>query len=189
MLGKPIKYLLFLLAYTPLIVSIVVRYFFNVFAVIGALAFSAVVVLVSWHLLRNAAGDSSSIDWGGLEQPRGVEYFAFIVTYLIPFIVFIDTPTLIALAIVYSVIAYIYVSTPLFSVNPLLKMVLGYDVYVLKNGSSHSYLISRLRISESDIKLKVKQLDSDLYVEEVKSKRSPPRKVKAEGDASGTVTV
>ncbi len=163
-MNKPFKYLLYILAYLPLIFTVIIRFTFNIFTIIGFIVFAVVFILILRQLLTSS-GEVVELTEIRFEKPRGFEYTAFILTYLIPFLTFIDTATLIALIVVYAVIAYIYVSTPLFSVNPLLRLIFGYDIYYYKSGEGESFLLAK-DLNKLGNPLKIRMLEANLLIVE-----------------------
>ncbi|WEU40893.1 MAG: hypothetical protein OdinLCB4_002980 [Candidatus Odinarchaeum yellowstonii] len=161
---RPVKYFFFLLGYLPLIFALILRYVFNFFTIIGLIIFSIILIIILKYLLQ-VKGVASELTGIVVDKPRDIGYIAFIVTYIIPFLTFIDTATFIALIIVYSVISYIYVSTPLFSINPLLKIIFGYNIYVFKKDGGEFFLISKKYLNEFQNPVSVRRLDSDLFIE------------------------
>ncbi len=152
-----------MLAYLPLFFTIIIRFSFNLFTILGFIVFAALFILILRRFLI-PHGEVSELTGLAVEKPRGFEYTAFILTYLIPFLTFIDTATLIALIVVYSIIAYIYVSTPLFLVNPLLKLIFGYNTYFFKNEDGENFLIAKKDLKELDNSLKIRRLDVNLFI-------------------------
>lgn len=152
-----------MLAYLPLFFTIIIRFSFNLFTILGFIVFAALFILILRRFLI-PRGEVSELTGLVVEKPRGFEYTAFILTYLIPFLTFIDTATLIALIVVYSIIAYIYVSTPLFLVNPLLKLIFGYNTYFFKNEDGENFLIAKKDLKELDNSLKIRRLDVNLFI-------------------------
>jgi hypothetical protein len=95
------------------------------------------------------------------------ELLGFLLTYIIPFCVaFTTLNSIIAFGILILMIFIIYIDTSLFSVNPLLKIILRYNIYEIKYNNKRYFLLSKNKYFDEEVLINVKQLDSEVLIEE-----------------------
>lgn len=105
-----------------------------------------------------------------INQTKNEDYVIFIMTYLIPFFgIEINISTLAALLLLFIIIGYIYINSSLFSVNPVLNIIWGYNIYsgILYEQPVTILSKSKFRIGENDIK--VISLAANIYLSKEES--------------------
>lgn len=167
MLNKMSKMLLFCLAYLPLFISVAIRSYFSLTTIIIIFVLLLLNVLLVTLLLRSIKTIVPSKEKIQITELRNSEYLTFIVTYLIPFYGFnIDTPTIISSLIIISIISFIYIDTPLFCINPLLKVIFKYNLYEMRIGSARGYMLSKSKLSYKSYYIQLYKLGENIYLGE-----------------------
>ena len=64
------------------------------------------------------------------------------------------------------IIFLIYVETSIFSINPLLKIIFGYNIYEVKSEDKRYYLLSKQKGLGGSLMMKVKQIDREVIIED-----------------------
>jgi hypothetical protein len=165
------KPILFVFAYIPLLIALVIRTtlfpidVFSIWPTTGVIIFGIIFTLLFPRFLNSAKETGSKEIRFKISESRNINYLTFIITYLLPFFVFVlDSGTIIALIIIYSLIACIYMNSALFSVNPFLTMIFGYFVNEITVGDEKAFLMTKLKLNEKEHTLKLKKIDTDLYL-------------------------
>ncbi len=132
MLTMPARLALFFSSYTPLAIIFIVLYFGRSWAVVIIAALSAIIGLCSlFWIMHRAAADIAPVSAVVVDyRQRGDEVMGYVAAYLIPFVGFslTDIRQGIALLVFLLVLAYLYVTTEMIHVNPMLYIV-GYRIY------------------------------------------------------------
>jgi len=125
MLNKISKMVLFLLAYLPLFVSVAIKSFFSFRTIIIIFIISVLIIGLAFLLLNSIKTIVPSNEDIRIIELRNSEYLSFIVTYLVPFFGFnADIPTIVSLAIIILIIAFIYMDTSLFLHKSSIKNII-----------------------------------------------------------------
>lgn len=131
-------------------------------------AFVALIVGIAglrWILHGATSPDAVSRSIVDYREP-GDEVMGYVASYLVPFVGFTlsDLRQDIALAIFFMVLAYLYTSTDMLHINPMLYL-LKYHVYevTFENGR-HQHLITKRDIARDDV-VKVVCIDRNLWIE------------------------
>jgi len=166
MLNKFSKFLLFCLAYLPLIISLTIKSFFSLYIIVGIFIFSLIVILLVRQIIKTIKTIVPSQEKIRIIEFKNSEFLTFIFTYLLPFFGFdTDIRTLISFLIIFFIIGYIYVDTSLFCINPLLKIFFGYNIYEISIGNKRGYLLSKSKLSYKEYSLKIRRLEYNIYME------------------------
>jgi hypothetical protein len=64
------------------------------------------------------------------------------------------------------VVFFIYIDTPLFSINPLLKIFFGYNIYEVNYDGKKFFLLTKKKYAPGEINIKIKQLDLEVLIED-----------------------
>jgi len=166
MLNNLSKILLFCLAYLPLIDAIILKSYYSLYPAMGLVIFSVTIIFLVYVLIRSIKKVVPSEENINIIELKNSEFLTFIVTYLVPFFGFdLDVPTIISSIIIFLIIGYIYVDTSLFCVNPLLKLIFGYNLYEVMINANKSYLLSKSKLAHGEHSLKLNGLGESIYIE------------------------
>jgi len=171
MLNNISKMLLFCLAYLPLIFAIALKSYYSLYHAIGLVICSMTIIILVWQLIQSIKTIIPSEENISIVELKNSEFLTFIVTYLVPFFGFdLDIPTLVSSILIFFIIGYIYVDTSLFCVNPLLKLIYGYNLYEIiitsdKDYSNKAYLLSKSKLMHGKHGLKLNTLGENIYIE------------------------
>lgn len=166
MLNNRSKILLFCLAYLPLVDAIVLKSYNSCYFAIGLVIFSIIIILLVGLLFRSIKKIIPSAESIIVVELKNSEFLTFIVTYLVPFFGFeLDLATTASSIIIFFIIGYIYVDTSLFCVNPLLKLVFGYNLYEIGIRSNKAYLLSKSKLAHGEHNLNLNRLGENIYIE------------------------
>jgi hypothetical protein len=146
MANVPVKVLLFLSSYAPLLVILAVRDSFRSWwASVGLSILALLAVLALWgYLLAVESLEPITATVKGVVVRSG-ESMSYIVSYLLPFLdARLDEPrTALSLGILLSIIGIIYVNSNMLHINPILNLV-GFHVYEVETTEGRTaMLISR----------------------------------------------
>lgn len=138
------RFVLSLLAYSPLFVILLIKNLpLRSGLIAGFIVFSAIATF-SWFIIRSIEGLSGERVTVEINQNLNDQYLGFIVTYIAPFIGTIrSTNDLIAMLILMSIIFSLYLTTSLFAVNPLLKLLFRYNIYLCTINNKEGLLLSK----------------------------------------------
>lgn len=167
MLNKLARAAMFFSSYAPLAAIFFVLYVGRVNSVaLVAVAACLLGVLGLWWFLHAARSDVEPTTRVVLDYHKGgTEVMGYVAAYLIPFVGFTlgDLRQDVALIIFFGVLAYLYVSTNMLHINPMLYF-LGYRVYevTFENGRSQ-HLITKSELARNDV-LKIARIDFDLWI-------------------------
>jgi len=138
------RFVLGLLAYSPLFVILLIKNLPLKSGLIGGFLLFSAIAGLSWFIIRSIKGLSGEKVTVEINQNLNDQYLGFIVTYIAPFIGTIkSTNDLIAMLILISVIFSLYLTTSLFAVNPLLKLLFGYNIYLCTINNKEGLLLSK----------------------------------------------
>lgn len=151
MLTRLAKFTLGLLAYSPLFMILLIKNRPLVQGIIeGVIAF-LIIVFFSWIIIRSIEGISGEDIKVKIDRDINDQYVVFIVTYITPFIGTIKTLNdLIATGILIIVIFSLYISTSLFAINPLLKLIFGYNLYLCTINNKDGILLSKENLNRNE---------------------------------------
>jgi len=184
MLNKLSKLVLFYFAYLPLFVILAINNIkeytltiplkgnnfvidtpiFITLLVILLLVVGLFAVFLILRTIKNVVPSKENIK---IREIKNVEYLSFLVTYLLPFLIDLSgIKQILSFAILFVIIAYLYLDTSLFCVNPLLKIFFRYNIYEVYLDKQKYFLLSRNRFNdEGKAKLHVKKLDRNILIE------------------------
>ena len=166
MLNKLSKLILFYFAYLPLFAILVINnindYTFtfqlnsNNFVISTPIFITLIVVLlvaiglISVFLILKTVKDVvPSKENIKIREIKNSEYLSFLVTYLLPFLIDLSRmKQVISFVILFIIVAYLYLDTSLFSVNPLLKILFRYNIFEVYLGKQKYFLLSKNRFKE-----------------------------------------
>ena len=169
MLNKISKIILFYFAYLPLFVILAINNISNDQALITiVLCLVTSIFFLVYFLLRAINDVTPSIENIKIKYIKNSEYLGFIVTYVIPFLVELSgIRQIISFVILLLIIAYLYVDTSLFCINPLLKIFFRYNVYDAHLNNQRYYLLSKQSYNRIEtITIHIKRLDKYILVED-----------------------
>lgn len=167
MINKLSKFFFFYLAYLPLFLILLIlnmdlswklAYFSGGIVLIGIILF-----LPLLKSIKSIAPIKQEIE---IKSNNNSEILGFIFTYIIPFLVtFTSINSILAFGILILLVFVIYIDTSLFSVNPLLKVIFRYNIYSVKHKGRKFYLLSKKKYSEGKSNINIKQIDSEVLIE------------------------
>ena len=169
MLNKISKMILFYFAYLPLFIILTINNISDNRTLIVIVLFLVTSSFLLVYLLLSAIKDvTPSIEKIKIEDIKNSEYLGFIVTYVIPFLVELSgIRQIISFVILLLIIAYLYVDTSLFCINPLLKIFFRYNVYDAHLNNQRYYLLSKQSYNRIEtITIHIKRLDKYILVED-----------------------
>jgi hypothetical protein len=167
MITKFSKFIFFYLAYLPLFLILLVLIFdiaWNLLYIsLGVISLGFVLILSLFKSIKSLTPAPQEVY---INSNNNSEVLGFIFTYLFPFLMVItNLNSIIAFSILIIMVFLIYIDTPIFSVNPLLKIILGYNVYEIKSEGKRFFLLSKEKYSEGKVDINVKQLSLEVLIE------------------------
>lgn len=174
MLNIVSKTILFYFAYLPLAALLLVQ---NMDINIKLLVLLIILFLSSYIptkiLFKEIASIAPRLEEINIISEKNSETLSFIVTYIIPFCIpltkannEINLNNLFSLIILFSIIYYLYIETSLFCINPLLKILLKYNIYEVESQNKKYFLLSKKVHSNRVKTIMIKELSKNLLVEE-----------------------
>lgn len=161
------KLILFISAYTPLLLIIMLRYFqiqsYDIAIFILALILFSNVILFS-YLFTNVLKRSNR----HYKPKKAVNKTSDTLNYILPYVVafvgfqFTDWVSIISLLILLGVVFVIYVHSNLILMNPLLN-ALGYKFFSVELINEENIIVISKKNIKRDITIKTKRIDDDLY--------------------------
>jgi len=167
MLNNLSKSILFLFAYLPLIIILLVQNMalsWNLLYIsAGLLVVSFILVKLLFVTIKTVSPRTESFN---SISNKNSDLLSFIVTYILPFgITFTSINNIISFIILFAVIFYLYIETSLFCVNPLLKIFFGYNIYLINLNKKNCYLLSKKDFFNGKNDAKIVYLTNNLVVE------------------------
>jgi hypothetical protein len=175
------KLILFYTAYTPLLLILIVKSFkskiipsrnlnpdLNIglsIAILCLLVLSMAVLLMKLLLreISQVAGHRNKIE---ILENLNSENLTFLLTYAIPVIIEVKgLRDLVALAIIFMVILFVYMNSDLLMYNIFFN-IFGYNIYKVLFEEKERFLIHRGKLSKGKYTLYVNEFHGDILVEE-----------------------
>jgi len=168
MLNKFSKLVLFYFAYLPLFIIIAIN---NIPTIKPLLITISVLVVVGFLfvilLLRVVKSITASQEKITIQEMKNAEYLGFLVTYILPFLVSLaNLREAISFVLLFILIAYLYMDTSLFGVNPLLKIFFRYNIYEVTMGEGRYFLLSKKKYNPRRFDLDVKLMGGNILIED-----------------------
>ena len=133
-----------LLAYSPLFIILLIKNMPLKKGIILGLSIFFGILIISWIILKTVDGLSGEPINLKIDRDINEQYVGFIVTYIVPFIGKVETLNdMVSMSILIIVIFALYLSTSLFAVNPVLKLIFGYNLYLCMINGKESILLSK----------------------------------------------
>ena len=125
------------------------------------------VKLLLKHIKTVVASEENII----VTENKNSEYLNFLITYITPFLIdFSGLNHIISFIILFTIIAYLYVDSSLFCVNPLLKIMFRYNVYEVFINNNRYFLLSKIKHQTQDsITIKLLRLDDNILIEDIEN--------------------
>lgn len=168
MINKFSKLILFYFAYIPLFVILSINNISEIkpllitISSIIILGFALIFLLV--HTIKSVTPSQEKII---INENKNSEYLGFLVTYLIPFLVsFSGIREIISFSVLFILIAYLYLDTSLFGINPLLKIFFRYNIYNVSLGKTDYFLLSKIKHKRGEKNLNIKKLGDNILIED-----------------------
>jgi len=172
MLNKFSKIILFYFAYLPLFSILIINNIKDTKTMLITLI-SAIIVgfILAFLLFKNIKSIVPSEEKITITEFKNSEYLSILVTYIVtyisPFLVDLTSiRIIISFSILLILVAYLYIDTPLFCVNPLLKLFFKFNLYQVTMGNKKYYLISKNKHNITSSKLNVKRICEDILIED-----------------------
>lgn len=167
MINKFSKFVFFYLAYLPLFIGLLVLNLdlsWNLlYLSLGVIFLGALIFLPLLKSINSLAPHNIEIS---IISNNNVKVLGFIFTYLFPLLItFTNINSILTFSIFIILVFTIYIDTPLFSVNPLLKIIFRYNIYQVKHKNKKYFFLSKEKYSEGKIDTKVKQIDPEVLIE------------------------
>ncbi|AEH24469.1 hypothetical protein [Pyrococcus yayanosii] len=151
MLTSWAKIILGSLAYFPLFVVLLIKNLPLKWGLFAGTILFAFILLLSWSVLCSIRKFSGKPIKVKIDRDLNDQYVGFIVTYIVPFIGAVKTVNdIISMAILLLVIFSLYLSTSLFAVNPLLKLIFGYNLYLCTINNKDGILLSKENLKRNE---------------------------------------
>ena len=168
MINKIAKFVLFFFAYIPLFIILILK---NVVDLKNVLIISGIILLLAFIsvfiLLKTIGSISPSQRKVKIKEQRNSDYLNFFLTYLLPlFITLSSTRDIIIFGILFIVIAYFYLDTSLFAVNPLLRIFFHLSIYKVEFQDREYFLLTKKKYFVGEQNIKIKNLDPDVIIED-----------------------
>ena len=167
MINNYAKFVFFYLAYLPLFLILLVL---NMNLSLNLLYISLGIIVLGFilflPLLKSIKSLTPSPEEININSNNNSEVLGFIFTYMFPFLMMItNLNSIIAFSILIVMVFLIYIDTPIFSINPLLKIIFGYNIYEVKSNGKKLFLLSKEKYSGGKINIDVKQLSLEVLIE------------------------
>lgn len=168
MINKFSKFIFFYLAYLPLILILLILNlnlsWKLLFLSIGSILLGFALFLPLRSSIKSIAPTKEKII---ISSNNNSEILGFIVTYISPFLItFSNLNSIIAFFLLMIIIFLLYIETSLFSINPLLKIIFGYNIYEVRNKGSRYFMLSKNKYLNEEINLKIKQIGREVLIED-----------------------
>jgi hypothetical protein len=168
MLNKFSKLILFYFAFLPLFILIFIKNGpENIFLQIGVIISLILTGILTTGKLLDLIHTivPSETEFIILKQDNK-EYLVFLMTYILPLLIDITAiKDLIVLLIILILIYYFYVTSSIFCINPLLKIIFKYNLYEIEINKKNVVLISKKNYMEKKITSKIIKLSNNIYIE------------------------
>lgn len=168
MINKFSKFVFFYLAYLPLILILLVLNmdisWSLLFVSIGVIFFGFIIFIPLLRTIKSVSPTEEKIE---VIADNNSTVIGFIVTYISPFLIqFTSLNSVIAFSILVLIIFLIYIETSIFSINPLLKIIFGYNIYEVNVSNKKYHLLSKKKGLSRNLVLRIKQIDSEVLIED-----------------------
>ena len=168
MLNKFSKIILFYFAYLPLFSILIINNINDtktlLITLISAIIVGFILVVLLLKTIKSIVPSEEKIT---INELKNSEYLSFLVTYILPFLVDLNgIKSIVSFSILMVLVAYLYIDTSLFCINPLLKIFFRYNLYQVTLGSKKYCLISKTKHKITSSKLKVKKISEDILIED-----------------------
>jgi len=168
MLNKFSKIILFYFAYLPLFSILIINNIEDtktmLITLISAIIVGFILVFLLFKTIKSIVPSEEKII---ITEFKNSEYLSFLVTYILPFLVDLTSiRIIISFSILLILVAYLYMDTSLFCINPLLKLFFKFNLYQVKMGDKKYYLISKNKHNITSTKLNVKRICEDILIED-----------------------
>ncbi|ASJ08060.1 hypothetical protein A3L11_01990 [Thermococcus siculi] len=151
MLKRWAKLILSLLAYSPLFVILSIKNLPLKLGLIVGTGVFVIIFLMAWAVMSSVKKLIGQPIVVKIDRDINEQYVGFIVTYIVPFIGTIKTVNdVISMGILIVVIFALYLTTSLFAVNPLLKLLFGYNLYLCTINNKDGILLSREKLNRNE---------------------------------------
>lgn len=146
MLNKFAKGIFFYLAYLPLFIILIllnlkIKWYSYIIITLLLLVIGLIMCDLLFKTIKEVSSRNANVK---IIDCKNNETINFIITYIIPFSVsFVNINSIVAFIILFFIIAYLYVETELFCINPLLKIIFGYNIYIVTLSEKTYYLLSK----------------------------------------------
>jgi hypothetical protein len=167
MINKFSRLILFYFAYLPLFIILIIN---NILELRPLLIILFILIVVGFGsiflLLKTIKSVTPNQEKIIIHENKNSEYLGFLVTYLIPFLVsFSGVREIISFSILFLLIAYLYLDTSLFGINPLLKIFFSYNIYYVSLGNTKYFLLSKVKHKQGENNLEIKKLGGNVLIE------------------------
>ncbi len=168
MINKFSKFIFFYLAYLPLFLILLIlnlKISWNLlYLSAGAIVLGALLFLPLLKTIKSLAPTKEIIE---IKSNNNAEVLGFIFTYIFPFLItFTNLNSILAFGILIIVVFLIYIDTPLFSINPILKIFFRYNIYEVDYRGQKFFILTKNKYATGKISVKVKQLDLEVLIED-----------------------
>lgn len=170
LLSKFSMFLLFILAYIPLIVFMCIRFFSTEDWSLLLLLLITIGILFTIYFVNrlvNIIETDLKPSVMNLEvvELKNSEYLTFIVTYLVPFMgITMDIQVILALIGFFIFLGLIYLRTSLFCINPLLNLIWNYNIYEITIRRKKAFLLTKCHVSYGNQELQIMKLNEEVYL-------------------------
>jgi len=167
MINKFSKIILFYFAYLPLFSILTINNINNtkilLITLVSIISVGFILVILLLKTIKSVVPSEEKIT---INELKNNEYLSFLVTYILPFLVELSgIRNIISFSILLILVAYLYIDTSLFCINPLLKIFFRFNLYQVKMGEKKYYLISKNKHKITSLNLSVKKISEEILVE------------------------
>ena len=139
------KLIFFYFAYLPLFLIIVIQNMklscYTFLIILGIILIGFPFIFVLLRAIKDVAPRKEQFR---LIANKNSEILNFIITYIIPFAMhFHSINDWLSFGLLFFIIAYLYLDTPIFCINPLLKIIFRYNIYLVEQNNKEYYLLSK----------------------------------------------
>lgn len=167
MLNYISKIILFYFAYLPLFIILTIN---NISDGKTILFISALLVIIGFGLvctiLKLISEVVPSQEKFEILENKNSEYLGFLVTYILPFLVSFSTINQIfSFSLLMLLVAYLYIDTSLFCVNPFLKLFFKYNIYEVEFEKQKFYYLTQKKPPQGNMTGEIRIIGENILVD------------------------
>ena len=164
------KIILLLSAYLPLTWIIVIKYYpiFNYYGLIIAFLYSIIIFIILKKFLKSTTSlQPKKYDEIKIRESKNSTTMGFLVTYMFSFLPSTsDLYSNLALILQFTLIGYLYLTTEMMAINPLLQLFFKYNVYIAEYNQKKIFVLTKEKYLSRIYSINLILLDNEIYIEQ-----------------------